>query len=74
MSVWTFGTPFIKTGYAGRIMLDQPLLGLLGQARLDDLSLVHTVTFDTANPPGCSGPRGSDPAPWRACASPTYAR
>src|SRR5262249_37574676 len=52
MSVWTFGAPFIKTTTDSTVTLDQPLLDLLRQARLDDVSLVRTVTLDPANPPG----------------------
>jgi hypothetical protein len=57
MSLWTFNAPFIEKLNGSNVVLDQPLLKLLHASRVDDLSLVYTITFDKSNP---SQPRWAD--------------
>ncbi|MBZ4415374.1 hypothetical protein [Myxococcus sp. RHSTA-1-4] len=53
VSMWAFTPPFTKGLGKDGVALDPALLGLFERAGVDDLSLVHTVTWQTrADPKG----------------------
>lgn len=47
MSLWTMGAPFAARLNGANVELDTELLDLLKDARVDDLSLVYTIGWDT---------------------------
>ncbi|HEU4556724.1 MAG TPA: hypothetical protein VFS20_02705 [Longimicrobium sp.] len=60
MSLWAMGAPFCGKLNGADIELDGELLKLLGEARMDDLSLVHTIGWDTRG----AGERKARPPRW----------
>ncbi len=48
MSIWSFGAPFVKS-LTTKVGLDTAQLDLIKRARVDDLSLVNTISADERN-------------------------
>src|SRR5262249_46358348 len=49
LSLWTFNAAFIQKVDGSQVILDPARVTLLQAARIDDLSLVRTITFDDSN-------------------------